>query len=501
MSTGSRNRNEVILDFDVLQQIYDFYYQKENWITVCKEVLDNFTFDGGVIISWGEKTKKTKLSEREQGEIRNFLSIALDYKRMFGFAPVKVVKTENLNQRIIIPEFGTVDFSVMLNEQTNEVFMYYTDRNNNTYDRKQAIENNFVYIWPGCGPTYTGEIRSPMLKLMRKYYIQEEYLENSLDADFNSAHPTVFLSIRPDAIKDYQITETDVFAEDDDDAVGPTEKRTYRRSLFSSMLNERKQTQHRGDKFDSQKRKTISDDIYRLGYVKRKRVWDDNVYDLNPDESITHQVTPTSTKEFNKLTQDYEELVCIVMGIPKTYLVRSRVSFKGEILQADRLIQQQVTACRTDAKLFFQESYNWANEHIDMNSIAKMIYDNSSDDVKTDSDKKALIKRFKTIKKIINGDRNSIEFLKDPFGGDIPLKEMHEIYTAGAISDVEYISALRARLNLDPKNFDYAKFKKHQEELNNAGNNTSKGNKETNNKKGIEKDNNSSKPKKKEKEK
>jgi len=263
------NDTRTCIDFGKLRMIWNYYYRKENWIIVCNNILNEFIFDGGMNISFG-KVRKMDLTDKDQSELRALHQRALDYKRMFGFVPVKFIKKKDSDTDFdvpSIPEFGTVDFYVKVDPKSLQLSMYYTEKNAND----KHVKENPVYIWPGLEPDINGEIKSPMLLLLKRYLIYLEFEQNALDADFNASRPTVFLKSMAEKVSSYDITETELFADYDDPAIDPSMVKTYKRDTFRAMLLEKRQQDLSADTTGTRKRRRIDDDT---GYMKdEKRKW------------------------------------------------------------------------------------------------------------------------------------------------------------------------------------------------------------------------------------
>lgn len=281
MESYQLNAKEITIDNNILTQIYSYYYFKENMIYVCKGILDNFTFDGGVSLIWG-KVAKTALTDRDQFELKKLFTVALDYKRMFGFVPIKFVEDKNSGtKQPEIPEFGTVNFVMYLDERTSQYKMYFIEKGKNYISRKKAIKNNMVFVWAGFGPGLNGEIKSPMMRLLGKYYRFDEFLTNSLDSDYISAHPTVFVRNNMEVIKNWELTENEIWADDVDESIDPMFARTYKRDSYKFNMSNRRQDDLRNSQSANYSRQ-ISEDGKRVESRKRKRVWDGNIYPLLP---------------------------------------------------------------------------------------------------------------------------------------------------------------------------------------------------------------------------
>lgn len=471
--------NISVLNNVTLKEIFNFYHHEEQWISICRDLSNTLTFSGGISIKWGKLFKNRTMDNESQAKLTEMLITALDYKRMFGFCPIKRVKDPKTGAvNVFIPQFGTGEFYHGLNSITlqTEVFFvpyvytgglstsHYVETHTNYILRDIVDPDSFVYVWPGQYPTINNnQVKSDMLKLYKRWSTISELEENAMDADFNASHPTVFTQIQKENRSLDDMTEEELFADDDNDYVSPTDRRTYRIDRLRSRKLEEQQSDM---KCTSENRNTISQVVKpktgQVSQTRRRRVWEDNEYHLEEGEQLTRHTSPQSRNDYMTWRQHYEEQVCLLMRVPRTFFARSYVGLKTDAIQVQQALRTMVESNREEAQTFFQFIYNIQYKELDDAEIFEAFVSldraekrelSSANGDETSS--KSIRDRFarsrgKLTKIAKSENRIELIFEGDAFLRNMPVVDISIASQKGAITVHEEINMLRLRLGLDP---------------------------------------------------
>lgn len=431
----------------LLANIHDYYFHHENWISISKTVLNGMIFKDGI---------QTPLPVADETETIKLLSDALDYRRMFGFCPI--ITNED---SVSIPVFGTGKFSFRVDQKTLRVIVRFVPKDDDR-DGKSRQRRTDVFVWPDSEPSISGEIKSNMLKLYKKYRVIEELHTNLMDADFNASHPTIHTQLRPQNKSLDDMTESELYADisemnNGDQSMGPQENVTYRRLIFSGDVLNRLSESFNSRSFNTKRQRTYDFDTRQFTQLTRERSWKDNKFTLSPDEELVRQTEPRSRSDFIQLNQNYQEEVSIVMGIPQRYLIGNR-GFKSDSKNETQITRNSVTQNREDCQLFFHHIFNFLyGEQLGKMSTTIQLNQLDLQEGKrkqsTNDNQQELEKQLDSIKWHIEFSQNSrkmIIFNGDPFVVDIPLQEILVASDRGALTKLEEINLLRSRFSLPP---------------------------------------------------
>ena len=472
-----KNKIYVPLDMSKSIEIYDFFYHKEQWIQICKKMKYSQVFKGGVSLIWGGGIFQSKETEDpiKQRELIELLEEALDYRDMFGLCPIKIIKDRKTGiKRSIIPEFGSGSFIGIFNIKTLETEDIVFVPNGNLINNKQEIDPSIkVFVWPGKKPSiHNKQLKSDIFTVFEEYLIIEELKKNLLDADYNSAHPTIFTQSRPDSKDLSQLTEEEVFGDADDPMLNPLEKHTYRRDLFRAKRLERMSESinyQTKSSCDSSLTKRV-DSTNRIIAFKRKRMWEENIESLPEGEEMANIVIPQSNKNIIEFMNRYEEQICLLIGIPKGFIA-GRGKFKTDAEQETEIMRNTIIKDREDANLFYQFVYELMHRGTDDKKIVQVLMNvnNNKKKQQPDSTEMEQLRQTKNNIKKIGAMPNRIEILfnEDPFSRTINLNNVQFASDRDAITAEEEVNSIRSSLGLEkvPVNDDLVKMRNLQKDI------------------------------------
>ena len=446
-------------------EIYNYFYHKEQWIQICRKIKYSQVFKGGITLTWGNvfQSKETE-DPMKQKELKQLLEKSLDYRDMFGLCPVKIVKDRITGQKKpIIPEFGTGAFILVFNIRKFQIeeiaFAPFGGGLVSSYNKKQIDSSVKVFVWPGREPSlHNKQFKSAIFTVFEEFLIIEELKRNALDADYNSSHPTIFTQSRPDSKNLSELTEEEVFGEVGDPMMNPSEKHTYRRDTFRALrLEDMTKKMNCQSKFqtswqtDSSLTKRV-DSTSKITQFQRKRIWEDSIEALPEGEEMAHSIIPQTRKDFIEWQNRYEDQVCLIMGIPKVYIAGRTAKFKTDAQQELEIVRSTVTHDREDANVFYQFVYEWMyRESDDKKIIQTLMTLNNIKKSNPESEQQQQLKQSKKNIKKIGSMPNRIEILfnEDPFSRTVDLNNVQFAADRDAITAEEEVNSIRSTLGLE----------------------------------------------------
>ena len=392
-SVGSRQVSLGYIPDDIVKSIYHYFYHVDNWIGICRELEYSMTFQGGI-------TVRTKLgkdldsmtgsgnSKHDKGltiELTPLLEKVIDYKKMFGCVPVKVLNDplSYRGKRAVIPEFGSGTFEKVYDKDTMQVRVAFRESSvstpihggaggigglvnnggggggiNNDGSDHSKHNNIHTFVWKNHEPSIEGGLKSKIYKLYKRHLECEEMMTNLLESDYNIAHPTLITQTAHDKRTLDQFTEEDVFADAERGADTQEEQMKYRRDFQRSERMKQQYYDGIGMKLDERAKKKVMDmDTNQITSIVRKTTWQSNRFQIPEGEQLVQQVQPKSRSDVDDFIKHHEEVVCLTMGIPLSYLTQSK-SIKAGIDQELDMLQKMVNGNRKALTEFYDFLYN-----------------------------------------------------------------------------------------------------------------------------------------------
>jgi len=201
--------------------------------------------------------------------------------------------------------------------------------------------NVSVYCWEDRMPTRDGIIQTRFFELMRKYEMLNEARDNLADADYNAAHPMVFIqqSRAISKVDASELGEEDIYGmavvgQDtnsifDKSRMAPTELMSYRRDVRDAVVLE--MTVEAGQNAQLQKRvKQIANGTARntratrgglaLPEVRANMLEEGGILNLPGGLQFGGIVTPTTVVDLVELRTTYERELAAELGVPLAYI-------------------------------------------------------------------------------------------------------------------------------------------------------------------------------------
>jgi hypothetical protein len=406
--TSSKNQTLDYIPEEQLHAVHHYYYNMEPWIEICREIGYAMTFQGGIsvvtkmdpgssAISTSSMKKGNKNNNKQDkgltSELRPLLEKALDYKKMFGCVPVKIVNDPLAygGKRAVIPEFGSGSYEKLYERDTMQVKLVFkeslgvasangivrggsdgltgSDGSSGTYQQQQI----HTFVWPNYHPSINGHMRSSIYKLYKRWYENEELMSNLLDSDYNITHPTLITQTVPDKRSIDEFTEEDTYLDAERGSEVISEDSKYKRDVKRSQRMVHQFEYNMGMRAAEAKRKHLISEKNEIAVVPRKTPWQENQFQIQEGEQLVHQIQPKSRNDILDFRAKHEEIVCLTMGIPMAYLLRNK-SIKSDTDQELDMLQKMVDNNRQAAIEFYDFLYDIMYREEDNQVLKRLLY-------------------------------------------------------------------------------------------------------------------------------
>jgi hypothetical protein len=495
-------KTAVMLNQEALKTVHDFFYHEEIGIDSAVRMLYDTAMQGGVELMWGDAFS-LKLSADEQRNAQNISMTALDWKKMFGFCPIKRVlpKKEGETARFEIPDFGTGAFFMLYDNDTHQSelkFMPYRYGNkskkglenkktpnairNLTKNGREAVNTNelkfpknyFVFVWPRMKPTlHNGFLKTVTSKLLQHWSVTKQLQSNLLINDTWRSMPPLITKRPVVNQKLSDLTEAEAFGEEELIEPDPLMQKKYQRDAASEANNQQK-----AHGFRSRREKTGANQMVmfntttgRFEIDTLKHMCDpENIFDLEEGMQIDRLDNTTTTAMYLNLKHDYEDLVDRTFGVDRSSHgggSSSRLKVNAE--QNRQLLEILVADERASASLFYATAYEFVhrdNDNVRISEIRahiddeieslqqKMLVDSQNHDDKLRIAE--LQKQKKATAKLAKQDlRLKLSFPKNPFGKSLDPQTINLLIEQKVLTPLEEINMLRSIGNFEPLSKDH----------------------------------------------
>jgi hypothetical protein len=479
------------LDMEGMANIERYFMHGEAWIYIVKTALNDLIFKGGMKLDWGRGLISVELGDAETKHAEMLSKTALDWRRMFGFCPVRIkFAKESKRPEFSIPPFGAGMFVYVFKGNTKENgeirYLPYKsagrkpnkpkkDResrqrifNGNRETPKSTSEVRFpknyrVFVWPGMEPSLSAPMfKTPIPILMEMQAIVKDMEQDVRDSSGTGARPKLIVQRPTESLDMNEMTMDQVFARDVMEERDPQERRVQKVSkrAHNHMIEQ-------VDRLNSGAQALEYDHhLNRYMYVQKDSAIDpEDIFTLYQGDVLTHQQMPKSEgPTYLEMRTRYEEVVRRTMGEDMTQQTRQE---NQQARNSRELQDSVVTGEREAVSLFYAFCWEMGERQQDNANLARLLTDlkeqTKQEKIRLENaespEQKLIIEgRIRVMKKSkqllddisLDVFRVSLKFLSNPFEL-LPTKEdIQFAVTQNALTAHEQINLSRSLLKLSP---------------------------------------------------
>jgi hypothetical protein len=393
--------------FGDMNDVYNYFTRSEELIEICNKMMMSYTFHGGISITINDEfmdtydvAKKTKrkikiflngseqvkndldavlsakadpknslkkklkyFNEEFSTELINVLKKGENWRKMFGFCPIKIYHDNQLGRKkIVVPGFGSGVFQKQYDRTSDQYYVTFTPN-----DGILPGEDYHVFTWTGKEPCAIFDYVSEIKKLWEDWYFIRETKKNFLQADHDNAYQTIVTvntnkTPNVDIMTARDVTSQSITHQDQLELHQSDVDRIARQTQISNFQNKKRQ----------------HDEVERYdpstGKLKVKRansIRSGDIYNMPAGETIANVPVPKirNAADLIEFEMHYQNMVCLTMGIPYNFVSNNR-TFKNDQSQEQKAIFRRVLDIREcvieffafiSSKLFGGESANMIN--------------------------------------------------------------------------------------------------------------------------------------------
>jgi hypothetical protein len=504
-------QSAAMLNQEALRVIYDFFNHEEVGIDSAIRMLYDSTMQGGVELVWGDAFP-LKLSADEQRHVQDACVTALNWKKMFGFCPVKRIlpkkskkeggeerekkdsKERDETARFEIPEFGSGAFFMIYDNKTQQSELKYMPyrygekhksnpnrrspdairkltnggRNSVNTTELKFPKNYFVFVWPRMMPSlHNGFLKTVTSKLLKQWSIVKQLESNLVVNDTWRSMPPTITKRQPVNVDLKTLTEAEAFGEEELIQPDPLLQKKYQRDI-SSEYN----TQEKSVGFRSRREKVGASQMimfntstgkYEIETLKHP-LDPENIFDLEEGMQIEHLDNTSTTSLYLDLKHDYENRIDSTFGVDRANGGGQNSRLKANAEQNRQLLETLVIDERASAALFYATVYEFVHRDNDdlrlldirtyMDEEMEILNQKIEADPK-DKEAKSRIAdlklQVKSLDKLAKRDlRMKLLFPKNPFTKNIDKQTIDLLIEQKVLTPVEEVNMLRAIGGFEP---------------------------------------------------
>lgn len=171
-------------------------------------------------------------------------------------------------------------------------------------------------------PTIEGHIRSPVLPLIRGYNFLNKMKECALRTEHIRSQPPLLCETKPNQTSNTDAVALEMFA--DSDMYETNQEASYAKNRLQMCAFARQKNMAAALNGKRPKDEDVEIDEY-TGRVKKKQkqkeIWEESVFVLPEGMTMSRPLHADARSDLVQLIDKHNDLVCSVMGVPKTLLL------------------------------------------------------------------------------------------------------------------------------------------------------------------------------------
>jgi len=326
------------LDTTHMKCLFELFHQ-EPVVRIAREILGNTLFSAGVTIQKRGSHASVEFENLIRRYWMPFCSSVLDHIYMFGFCPFKKIKVNILKGKKkakgqnnngvaeipFVPPYGTYRVEMRIHEDFTQTYHFYPiTRFPNINDKEDP--NIKCLVVDKYKPSVDGILRSPMASLLYSFRLSRELYGYAIHAEHLRSHPTLITQSQPNrnkgeanVVEMYEFADGDAYANRAEASYRKNQARTadfHRQQNMASVMN------GRGARDANVMIDPLSGNVIRKG--EHKQSWEDNVFVLPDGQQLAPSPNPQSRPDLMEMERTRFDIICGVMGVPKTLVLNER---------------------------------------------------------------------------------------------------------------------------------------------------------------------------------
>lgn len=261
-----------------------------------------------------------------------------------------------------------------------------------------------VYVWPGRMPDSRGTLSTPLREALRLRELMRESEENTMDADYALAHPTMFIETGRSGARAAAATEMSDTALYARHSVGsgsataanemtPAQEAAYRDNVRQSVLLEERTSAFNHAVIHGQAERAFTGRAHlsvpghdgKARAAQRRRTYDQTgLMELPSGMTVGRTVDSKVTASMTDLRLQYKTELMAVLGVPRDFVEgtaanggakvtgRSRTS-SASTEQTQALLRTTVASERAELATFFEELWDTLHRPSDNLELANRL--------------------------------------------------------------------------------------------------------------------------------
>ena len=336
----SVTESKVWINHTQMCLLFDFFKNNAT-VQMCREKITSTLLSGGLDITRKGISPSNDFRWVIEKYWLSFLSDLCDSFYMFGFCvwsikevrvslPSKrglrlgknkngIAPTQTLRIPYVMP-FGT--YKVQLRFQKDGYVTYHLYSMLNMFSEQNEDKTLKILMTNTHKPTIEGHIRSPVLPLIRGYNFLNKMKECALPTEHIRSQPPLLCETKPNQTSNTDAVALEMFA--DSDMYETQQEASYAKNRLQMCAFARQKNMAAALNGKRPKDEDVEIDEYtgRLRKKqKQKEIWEESVFVLPEGMTMSRPLHADARSDLVQLIDKHNDLVCSVMGVPKTLLL------------------------------------------------------------------------------------------------------------------------------------------------------------------------------------
>jgi len=299
-------------------------------VYMCRRMLVSSLLSGGIQCEQDGRPASEAFQAVLQRHWIPFVRDLIDAYFMFGFCPVRVVKTAKPARRgekacliPIVPPFGVYDAEVRVDPSDYHQTLHFLPKRGATVEGGEDANVHMLVSDDGMPNVVCTTHRSRVSTLVAQFRWMERMKTYALQAEHIRSHPPLITQDSPDKRPINETVASEAFA-DPVELFAEHEERRYRKN--ASNMNALRQ--QRSMVADLNRTRRAEDQVHVVGFgegagsVTLAQTYEDNTYHVPDGTQVAAQAPmPQARADLTDLERMRVDVVCATFGVPKSLIM------------------------------------------------------------------------------------------------------------------------------------------------------------------------------------